>query len=145
MRKNYNGKLWTQSKEAAERYTDITYIRSVPYEGLSDDPTVIHQGSNSGYQAINLAYHLGAQIVLLLGYDMGICNRHIKNGQTHWFGEHPPNMRVRSPYDLMRKKYARMHPERVGLTVINCSRTTLLDAFPRMELNNAIEAYDYFI
>ncbi|HCZ48509.1 MAG TPA: hypothetical protein DCZ11_05850, partial [Gammaproteobacteria bacterium] len=47
--------------------------------GLSASPLRIHQGGNSGYQALNLAVLLGAERVILLGYDM--------HG-GHWHGRH---------------------------------------------------------
>ena len=48
----------------------INQLKSVAQPGLSRTQGVIHQGKNSGYQALNLAYLLGAKRILLLGYDM---------------------------------------------------------------------------
>lgn len=48
--------------------------------GLRDG---VHTGRNSGYQAINLAFHLGAARIVLLGYDMRSVN-----GRTHWHSEY---------------------------------------------------------
>ena len=45
----------------------------------------LHYGSNSGFQAINLAYLLGAKRIFLLGYNMCIP----KGESVHFFGGHP--------------------------------------------------------
>lgn len=51
--------------------------------GLEILPTGLRHGTNSGYQAINLAYHFGASRIVLLGYDMKI-----EGAQTHWHAGH---------------------------------------------------------
>jgi hypothetical protein len=51
--------------------------------GLDPDPTCLRHGSNSGYQTIHLAYHLGAMLITLVGYDMRIVD-----GRMH--AEHRP-------------------------------------------------------
>lgn len=102
--------------------------------GLSTEPGVIHNAgsASSGYQAINLALLLGATRVLLLGYDMQHDGR-----RAHWFGDHP---RAISSGNLnpthFVETYREMRPENYGLEVINCSRRTALDAFPRMALED---------
>ena len=40
-------------------------------EGLELDPTGLRNGQNSAYAAINLAVHMGARTVVLLGVDAG--------------------------------------------------------------------------
>src|SRR5262252_627330 len=47
--------------------------------GLETNPAALRTGSNSGYAAINLAYHHGAKKIVLLGYDMKCDGR-----RTHW-------------------------------------------------------------
>lgn len=98
------------------------------------DPSSLCTGRNSGYQAINLAVHLGARRILLLGYDM---MRH--SGKSHFFGEHPKGW-LPSPYpdfvkffDSLRKPLAR-----VGVEIVNCSRTTALKCFPKMSIELAL-------
>lgn len=47
--------------------------------GLERDPHGLRDGGNSGYAAINLAYHLGAKKIVLLGFDMKVIN-----GKSHF-------------------------------------------------------------
>jgi hypothetical protein len=90
---------------------------------------MIHFGGNSGYQAINLAFLLGARRILLLGFDMG----YGKSGKRHFFGDHPGGMNVPSPFpDFINsfRSVAAQAPD-LGLEIVNCSRETALDCFPR--------------
>lgn len=59
------------------------HLRNCGPRGLSTDPSSLKHGSNSGYQAIGLAYHFGASRIVLLGYDM-----HVTGAQTHWHAGH---------------------------------------------------------
>ena len=54
--------------------------------GLESARDTLAHGNNSGYAAINLAVHLGAARIVLLGYDMG------NDGKVSHFHEgYPPN------------------------------------------------------
>ena len=109
--------------------------------GLDRDPRCLCIGGPpgmacSGYQAINLAVHLGAARILLLGYDLQAG----KNRRKNFDGA--PRVSMSSPYPEFRKAFpALVHPLRAaGVTVVNCSRETALGTFPRMPLRDALEA-----
>lgn len=129
----FQGAIYTQDETIAKD-NGFHYIESQSKEGLSKDPKVIYQGSNSGYQAINLAYHLGAEQIILLGYDM-----QATNGKYHWFGDHPD--KVRSSYGSWMPHYKGLakDAEQAGLEVINCSRQTALSCFRREKLENVLK------
>jgi uncharacterized Rossmann fold enzyme len=91
----------------------------------------VNGGGNSGYQAINLAYHLGAERVILLGYDM-----HCHSGQSHWFGDHPKDFASNTQYERFIKRFRTIKPADYGIEILNCSRVTALDAFPRYSLDD---------
>jgi hypothetical protein len=59
--------------------SDIINLLNTGKTGLETKNNGLRHGNNSGYAAINLAYHLGASKIILLGYDMG----NVKN-RTHW-------------------------------------------------------------
>jgi hypothetical protein len=59
----------------------VRRLRATGETGLEDDPGALRTGCNSGFQAINLAYHFGAKRIVLLGYDMQCAA-----GRTHWHG-----------------------------------------------------------
>jgi hypothetical protein len=117
----------------AARWPDVQILRETGQCGLETSSDGLRTGSNSGYQAINLAVHLGARRILLLGYDMRAAQ-----GRDHWFGSHPD--RQQPPFAL----FLRLFPTivaplaQLGVTVLNCSRSTALHCFPRVDLEDAL-------
>jgi len=114
---------------AEDIHPDVWALASTGTEGLEDCPNGLKTGANSGYQAINLAVHLGAKRILLLGFDMQAVD-----GKNHWFGEHPDG--VSPPYDNMLLHFPSIvEPlKKRGVEVINCSPDSILDVFPKMPL-----------
>lgn len=129
----FAGLKYTASPEAT-MWPDVQCLRVSGRSGLSLDPQSIRTGSNSGYQAINLAVHFGASRILLLGYDMQFGPL----GQEHWHGKHPD--RSRPLVNIFLPLFSTLvEPLReVGVEVINCSRATRLTCFPRATLQQAL-------
>ncbi len=130
--RSFSGSKWTQDPGFKDDPA-FNFIRSIEGTGLADDALV--QGNNSGYQAINLAYVLGASRVILLGYDM--------RGQgEHWFGRHDQSkgLGANTDYSTFVRHFEQMQPQDYGLEVINCSRESALECFPRMRLREALAA-----
>ena len=133
----FPGLRLTQDAAAAARHGAI-YVRSETGVGLCREPMVVNQGLNSGYQALNLAYHLGASRVLLLGYDM-----QVQPDRSHFFGDYPvgSGLQVPSPY---RDFVARFGPlardlAAAGVEVVNCSTNTALECFRRGSIFTELE------
>jgi len=134
----FKGKKWTQTsswddeiRKRIRKKHDLTFIQSKAEPGLSTDPNIIHQGSNSGYQAINLAYHLGAKKILLIGYDM-----QRTNDKAHWFGDHPD--KGQTNYSKFTKYYNTLAKQDLDVEIINCTTQTALTCFPRKELKDVL-------
>jgi hypothetical protein len=102
----------------------------VPQREFSEDAI---GGNNSGHQAVNLAYMLGAKEIIMLGFD---CQH--TDGEAHHHGDHPkplgnatncqnwlPGFRVLS--ERLRER---------GVKVVNCSPRTALDCFERHRLED---------
>jgi hypothetical protein len=104
---------------------DWTVLQNTGIEGLERDPSGLRTGFNGGYQAINLAVHLGAARILLLGYDLGPDAER----REHWFEDQP--VRTVSPYPQMREAFQTLVLPLIacGVSVVNCSRRTALAAF----------------
>ncbi len=102
--------------------------------GLSEKPNTLHTGSNSGYQAINLAFLAGARRILLLGCDMRFANgkSHAHNGHPH---KHPE-----SAYTGYARNFASMLPQlkKSGVEVVNCSMASAIGCFTKMLLEQAL-------
>lgn len=136
----FTGEKWSIEHSSwnryRERWPEIQRLRNTGDDGIETDPTGLKNGRNSGYLAVGLAVHYGATRIVLLGYDMGAP----KGGPTHFFGHHPGAMNQRSPYALFLAMYqTAVQPlKALGIEVINCSRVTHLDCFPRMPLAEAL-------
>lgn len=115
---------------------DLEWVRSHNGAGLSRDPEVINEGANSGYQAINLAYHAGARRIVLLGFDM-----QRTGDRSHWFGDHPGRLNVPSPYEAFRRNFGPLAADLAaeGVEVINASRETALECFRRAALESIVD------
>lgn len=125
---------WTQSTEAARRF-GLRLVRGKQGEGLGRGD-IVHLGGNSGYQAIGLAYLQGARRIILLGYDM-----QPTGGKSHWHGDHPWKKTgqvppVRSWIPRFSKLAADLREE--GVEVINATRETALQCFPRASLEDVL-------
>ena len=130
--KDFKGEKWTQDEKAAEKY-GLRYIKSIPNAGISEDPQVIHQGSNSGIQAIGLAYHFGARTIYLLGYDL-----QATRGKSHWHGDHPDGVVSCWHRWLVFYEQVAKDAEKLGISIINCTRETALKCFERKELDEVL-------
>lgn len=95
----------------------------------------IHHGSNSGYQAINLAYLMGADCIILLGYDM-----HRRNG-NHFFGDHPKKF-TNGDYSSFVPRFDALAKDlaREGVEVINCTPGSALHQFRMESLDCALSS-----
>jgi hypothetical protein len=118
---------------AATKWAQL--LRNTGEFGLEPDPSGVRHGQNSGYQAINLAVHLGARRIVLLGYDMG----HSPHGQKYFFGNRRHVIQVPSPFAKFIYAFETLVEPlaRLGICVLNASRQTALTVFPRVPLEEA--------
>ena len=133
--KDFSGMKYALERRAGAMYPQVKVLRIGRPEGLSLDPMYLNTGKNSGYQAINLAVLMGATRILLLGYDM----QKGPKGQMHWHPEHP--MKTPHLYVEFRRRFQTLVDplNAAGVAVINCSRETALESFPRMSLESAFQ------
>lgn len=122
------------SVEIGARGCGASVLLNTGMYGLESRPTGLRSGRNSGYQAINLAVHLGAARIVLLGYD---CE--LTNGQAHFFGAHPKALRTTTLHRF-REWRDEMFPTLVsplaalGIEIINASARTALTCFARQPI-----------
>lgn len=130
---------WEHKWKARVRalFPDVQLLRHTGRTGLETDPSGIREGRNSGYQAINVAVHYGASRIVLLGYDM-------KLGATgaHFFGEHPT--KHRGPYAQFVPLFKTLvEPlKALNVEIVNCSRVTRLECFPKADLRAVFAAVE---
>ena len=113
---------WTCSRQAAARHGIKHHVAYGSY--------------NSGMRAIQLAIDLGAARIILLGFDCSLANG------LHWHGAHD---RTQNPDEAKVKKWHGQFRAVAALAklrrceVINCSRYTELNCFPRRDLGSLME------
>lgn len=139
MKNEFAGELWSQVPRHAKSRTPLSphvpefglkfkYGARLPGLGKYD----LHYGDNSGYQAINLAYLLGATKIVLLGYDM-----QMTGGKAHWHTDHQKPLNAGGS-DL--EHWAKLFPQlaidlaQEGIEVVNCTRETALTCFKRQTI-----------
>ena len=134
----FRGERWSShgsaihdnKREVGQLY-GLNLIAGRDGQGFSSDPTVIHYGSNSGFQAVNLALIMGARYVVLVGFDMQ---------GSHFFGNHPRGLRNSTSYSNFIKAFeraARRMPP--GVKIVNATPNSALRCFPMVDLDDALE------
>ena len=103
--------------------------------GLCEIKNGVYTGRSSGYQAINLAAHLGVSSILLLGFDMRAVA-----GRTHWHMEHK---RPTAPEDLKNVMLPRFQTlvapcAQREIEIVNCTPGSAIDCFRRETLAVAL-------
>lgn len=114
---------------------EVHLLENAKAPGLSLDPKAICTGSNSGYQAINIAVLAGARRVILLGYD----GKTGPDGREHFFGHHPD--KSRPPYEVIKARFRELVApcKAAGVEVINSSPGTVIDCFPLVDIATSLQ------
>ncbi len=126
------GALYTQHHKPGDKEwaksLGITAIEGRDVEGLGHD--ALHFNQNSGAQAVNLAYLMGATRIILLGFDM-----QNTGDKAHFFGDHPPQLSTGN-YAVFVERFTQLARDLsgAGVEVINCTRVTALYQFRRATL-----------
>ena len=120
--------FWVSGSYAAfDVHPYVRALRLGGRTGLSDDPAVLRHGSNSGYQAINLAYLYGALRIILLGYDM-----HVVANRTHWHNESRPDDFAGIMRNTMLPTFETLVEPlaRAGVEVVNATPGSAISCWP---------------
>lgn len=130
----FEGEKWTRDEAAAVRYGLRRVVRR-DGRGLCREHAAVHTGGNSGFQAVNLAYHFGAHQIVLLGFDM-----HRRDG-GHWHGEHEGMLSAPATHiEVWKREFAVMAADlrEEGIRVVNATEGSDLRCFPKMDLIEAL-------
>lgn len=124
-RPEFSGLKYTINENAAKKY-NLNLIGHNTNIKFSTDKNLIATNCNSGFQAINLAYHLGFRNLYLLGFD------YKKTGE-HWHGRHPGAMDKFPNMNRWVTKISKAKPEMdaAGLKIINCSPDSAIECFEK--------------
>jgi hypothetical protein len=128
---DFAGIKFSADPKVAKRYPDVRVLEFTGESGFEPEPSGLRHGRNSGHAAINLAVHLGAKRIVLLGYDMK------KDGERiHYYPDAPKAKRDQHIFDQWLRHLASLEQPLAqrGIQVINCSRETALTTFPRQTI-----------
>jgi hypothetical protein len=117
--------------EAVKTFTGLRVARVQTRH--AQERVQIHAAGNSGAGALLLAGTWGAKRVLLLGYD---CQ--YTGGKRHWHGDHPVGMGNAGSIAKWPEQFRAVARRLPGVEIINCSRVTALDMFPRVPLEECL-------
>ena len=115
---------------------DVKVLKNTGTKGLELDPSGIRHGNNSGYAAINLAYHLGVNRIVLLGFDMGNMA-----GKGHFHEGYPVNMTMDKTYEtkMLPTFDSLVYPlKENGIEIINASPVSKIRCFTKMNIEKAL-------
>lgn len=121
--------------EKLEKYRDIEVhkLLRVPYFAENKNEIT---GGNSAFAALNLAYHFKAKQVLMLGVDA--CNNghwHPDNGELFNYCEKSQHAMKNMPA-LFKRAVEKFQAK--SATVINGSLISMIDCFPKLQINDAL-------
>lgn len=114
--------------------------------GITTKKDKIAWNKNSGSSAINVAYHLGARKIILLGFDM----QDGKKEDTHWHGGHKEGAhnRKRRPFSAPYGRFLQGFPQiaadakNLGVQIVNAVHPDIgsaLDYFPKVTIKEVLD------
>jgi len=109
-------------------------------QGITTRYGFVSWNGNSGAAAINLAYHLGAKRIFLLGFDMKLNNKE----NEHWHDVYGRNTNKRPPHKLPFARHLLGFPviardaKQLGIEIINVNPNSAIEDFPRIGLKQII-------
>lgn len=135
----FTGEKWSshskgnEKQEAAKRY-GLRLVAGKRADGFSTDPSCIHYGGNSGFQAVNLAILWGCTRILLVGFDMKTVRK-----KRHFFGNHPAPLNNPWRFDSFIQNFAKAAKSLpAGVEILNCTPGSALQCFPMVSLEAAL-------
>ena len=132
----FKGIKVTLDEQVLKDHPEIRGVKNTGKDGLETKPTGVRTGRNSGYQAINLAVHLGAARIVLLGYDMRFDGK-----KSHWHGGHPVEIqKTVFPNSMLPCFSSLVKPlKELGVEVLNATPGSALTVFPMVELEKELD------
>ena len=153
-------KVSSAGKFSDGSFKTIKYLHRDNSRGITKSKTHVSWVSrNSGGSAVNLAYHLGATRIFILGLDMYSS----KEGRVHWHTGYPDKSKTlnisqikkgkKQPRGVITKersdflykkqsvgwKRTANDAKKLGIEIINVNPKSNIDAFPKMSLVEVLQ------
>jgi hypothetical protein len=138
----FHGLKVSQDEQACRAFPEIRKVEvDKDSNAINLEPVgKIGAGGNSGFQALNLAVRWGTKRIMLIGFDMRV------DLGEHWHPRHYPPLSNPHPNENLprwRRALDGAKPtlEAAGVSVVNCSAVSMLAAYPKMTLEEALASW----
>jgi len=115
----------------------VTYLQRCRDPGLSEYPSMICMGGNSGYAAFNVAFLKQTKMIFLLGFDFK-CG---EDQASHWYDKYEWWTSEAARYwPRWAKHFSTALPQlrKHGVSVFNCSMDSRISAFPKIPVDDIL-------
>ena len=119
--------FWTGSVRAEKQF-GLHRFKILPGIGWSTRRGFVHNVGLSGGILLQRVGWEHPDLIVLLGYDMQ---------GSHWFGDHPPQLGNQTELADAIPDFNRL-AQQAPCKVVNCSRQTALDCFPRRKITEVL-------
>ena len=138
---NFSGLKFAPAKVDAKRYglksVDLIAETDTDMDKFSmERKGLIARGGNSAFQLVNLVTQFGAKKQIWIGFDFV---------GDHWHSRHKPPLRNPRPQTLQKwaERFDKQKPllDALGVSVINASDVSALQAYPKATLCHALKTW----
>jgi len=124
-------------KASGNKHVDHPEVEKYKFtgcKGIDLGHMKLKHGNNSGYAAMNLAVHLGARMIVLLGFDM----KFSKTNTANWHNGYPVASRL-TQYEKMLPYFESMREalDERGISALNACEDSAINVFYRTPLDKA--------
>jgi hypothetical protein len=135
----------TSLKVTCVPLTTPNWVKKVPQDkeyiwGITTNKNKVSWNGNSGAAAINLAVHLGAIRIFLLGFDMTLGEGDVQ----HWHNVYQSNTQKRKKHKLPFEAHLQGFPKiaadakKLGVEIINVNPNSMIPHFPKVSLKQIL-------
>jgi hypothetical protein len=123
---------------SVKKELDVKIIRYSSGYGITIEPNRVRFNSSSGACAINLAWHLGAKRIVLVGYDMRVIN-----GERNWRRHNNWQPGQPKGFEAFLKcfDYIAEDASGLGLDILNATPKSGIKNFPFISLESLCELW----
>lgn len=130
----FTGLRYALQDSVERRWPRVVSLTCTGMGGIETAPWGLRSGWHSGHAAINLAVHLGARRIVLLGYDL----KPSPDGQHHHHPEHPDGRHPNYARALAMMQTLVEPLAALKVEVVNCSSDTALTLWPRLPVSEVL-------
>lgn len=112
---------------------NITFLKRLPGQNLSDDPSVIYGGGTSGFGALQVCIHKHAKQIVLFGFDYASSAPN-GVGQEKKRAQNAANWSAWAEHFSVYVPYLSQH----GISVVNACPSSAIRCFQKVAMQDAI-------